>query len=194
VDWLKDSVPDHPDAAEPFARYDEAVKALFFAHLGGAGAPPDSPYAGAGACKVCHPVQQKVWQGSRHAQALPTLVKAGKQFDPECLACHVVGLGAGGFLSLELTPKLGGVQCENCHGPGKAHAQAPGLHKPAFAPPPPIPGHGATALPGVAAAQPASSPDGLRPSERTCRTCHLGSHSPTFDFNVYWPKIRHGRE
>ncbi|MBI4081614.1 MAG: cytochrome c family protein [Candidatus Lambdaproteobacteria bacterium] len=200
VDWLKDGVPDHPDAAAPFARYDEAVKALFFAALQGAGAPPDSPYAGAATCEGCHPAQQKVWRGSRHVQALPTLVKVGKQFDPECLACHVVGLGAGGFRSPELTPTLGGVQCENCHGPAKAHVREPGVHKPAYVPPQPIPGHGAPPVRsgppvyGAVTAHPAAAAGGLLPSERTCRTCHMGSHSPTFDFNVYWPKIRHGRE
>jgi hypothetical protein len=32
-----------------------------------------------------------------------------------------------------------------------------------------------------------------RPAEPTCRTCHQGSHSPRFDFAVYWPKVIHDK-
>jgi hypothetical protein len=71
---------------------------------------------------------------------LPPLKKKGKHFDPECLTCHVVGLkpweapenasatdrkfeGGTGFLSLQITPHLKNVQCENCHGPARAHLE-----------------------------------------------------------------------
>ena len=34
----------------------------------------------------------------------------------------LLGYGqAGGFASIELTPELANVQCENCHGPGLDH-------------------------------------------------------------------------
>ena len=179
VDWLKDTYADHPEAPPVFAEYDRKVKAMFFARLEIMDKQQrESPFAGAGTCAVCHPEAQRVWQGSRHAGALGTLRRVGKQFDPECLACHVAGLERGGFLSEDLTPKLGGVQCENCHGPSRAHVKVP-------ATPP-----GAVA--GTPAASPGTHPS--RPDERTCRTCHVGSHSPIFDFPTYWPKVAHRKK
>ncbi len=171
VDWLTDAWADHPAAAEPFAAYEEAVKALFFARLAAMEQrTAASPYAGAQACAACHKPAAAVWEGSRHAHAVATLERVGKQFDPECLACHVVGLERQGFLSGELTPHLANVQCENCHGPGRAHAADP-----ANAP----------------MARVRQSADHGGP-ETLCRECHHGSHSPTFDFAAYWPRIRHG--
>ena len=123
-------------------------------------------------CKACHGAPYAVWGASRHATAVKTLEKVGKQFDPECLACHVVGMGRGGFLSKDLTPQLAGVQCENCHGPGRAHGLNPKANRTGF---------DARRESGTAA----------KVGEATCRNCHVGSHSPSFDFKTYWPKIRH---
>ena len=40
--------------------------------------------------------------------------------DSKCLPCHTTGYAQpGGFVSVEKTPLLVGVQCESCHGPGK---------------------------------------------------------------------------
>ncbi len=129
-------------------------------------------FAGAETCAACHVAQQKIWAASRHARALPTLKKVGKQFDPECLACHVAGLNKGGFLSMGLTPQLAGVQCENCHGPARAHALNPKANRPGLDP---RRGAGRSA----------------RSGESVCRSCHVGSHSPNFAFERYWPKIKH---
>ena len=150
------------------------MKGLFFARLNAAQEnAADSPFAGAQHCAACHVKSAQTWNGSRHAHALATLERVKKNFDPECLACHVVGLSQQGFLSAELTPHLGNVQCENCHGPSKAHAADPVNIKPSH-------------LRQAAAEQ--ENP------EAVCRTCHHGSHSPKFDFPVYWPKIAHGKE
>jgi len=41
---------------------------------------------------------------------------------PECVKCHVTGLGdASGFTSVEETPDLANVTCEVCHGPGSIY-------------------------------------------------------------------------
>jgi len=45
--------------------------------------------------------------------------------DSQCLGCHVTGHGRpGGFQSIETTPRLKGVGCEMCHGPGGTYTQA----------------------------------------------------------------------
>jgi hypothetical protein len=177
VDWLKENWADHPAAAPVFAEYNERVKGLFFARMEiMARQQRESSFAGAQSCQACHLPAHEAWKKSRHAGALATLERVGKQFDPECLACHVVGLDQGGFLSQELTPALANVQCENCHGPGKVHAKNPAVRT---GPPVGIPvDHGSFAA---------------KPDERTCRTCHRGSHSPTFAFPAYWPRIAHSK-
>ena len=173
VDWLDGAYADHADAAGPFKTYDEGVKALFFAKLETMKkSRTESPYLGAEACKTCHVPQHAIWQISRHAGAVKTLEKVGKLFDPECLACHVVGLNSGGFLSKAITPRLAGVQCENCHGPARAHSLNPKANRPGTDPR-------------------RNAGNSQRIGEPICRTCHVGSHSPTFAFDKYWPKIRH---
>ena len=206
VDWLSKKWPDHPEAAPVFKEYDRQVAASFTAFLKTMESQKrDSPYAGAQRCIACHAAAGGVWNKSRHSTALKTLEKVGKNFDPECLSCHVVGrnqagrnrvaslpgarpvgtTAAGGFLSRQLTPKLAGVQCENCHGPGRAHAANPTVK----------PGPAPTVIPAVkpAVAVRANPRENPPPGEFTCRTCHVGSHSPTFDFKVYWPKVMHGK-
>jgi hypothetical protein len=171
VDWLTDKLADHPAATAALEAYDARVKALFFEQAALAESQrQESPFVGAEACQGCHPAAAAAWRQARHSHALGTLERVGKAFDPECLACHVAGLGRGGFSSAEATPQLGGVQCENCHGPGRAHAAAPTAQR----------------LTAPAGAGPTG-----RPTENTCRSCHMGSHSPKFAFADYWPRIQH---
>lgn len=183
VDWLKGNYEDHPLAVRALKDYDEQVKKLFFARMTTLEKQrKTTPFVGAEACKSCHQPAFAVWEKTRHAGAIKTLVKVGKQFDPECLACHVVGLEKGGYLSQEITPTLASVQCENCHGAGKEHSAKPQ----------------AKLIPPLGRAGPQGR-DGngnltltmARPGEPICRTCHVGSHSPAFDFKIYWPKILH---
>lgn len=94
-------------------------------------------YVGVAKCRPCHMPQYKSGQETRMAKAFE-LLKPGvgaeakraqnldpdKDYthDPKCVACHVTGFGQpGGFVSVEETPKLAGVQCEACHGPGKGY-------------------------------------------------------------------------
>ena len=181
VDWLKGNFPDHADAKAPFEAYDRKVKALFFAKLETMKKQEaESPFLGAEACKDCHARPYAVWRTSRHATALPTLEKVGKRFDPECLVCHVVGMDVGGFLSKGLTPQLAGVQCENCHGPGRAHGLNPKANRTGF---------NTRRISGRRGGLAAGLTEKV--GEATCRGCHMGSHSPAFDFKTYWPKILH---
>lgn len=83
-------------------------------------------YVGSESCKACHESAYEKWQGTGHAHAYATLERVGSQFDPECIACHVVGLDHdSGFVSEQDTPEMKNVGCENCHGPGSEHVKTP---------------------------------------------------------------------
>jgi 2',3'-cyclic-nucleotide 2'-phosphodiesterase (5'-nucleotidase family) len=125
--------------------------------------PTNSPFAGGEKCALCHQEEQAIWQKSGHAHAMATLENKNQQFDNECVKCHVVGFGQGGFQSLTNTPQFANVQCESCHGPGKSHAENPQK------------GYGFI-----------QTPTG-------CVQCHTPANSPDFDFKSYWPKVKHGK-
>ena len=83
-------------------------------------------YVGSASCKGCHAEAYTIWKKSKHAHAYQTLVSHGHAADPECLTCHTVGFGfQTGFVSIETTPSLPDVGCENCHGVGGNHAKNP---------------------------------------------------------------------
>jgi hypothetical protein len=119
-------------------------------------------FAGNATCMKCHANAAKVWKGSAHSHALLTLEKEAHGRDPDCAACHVVGLDKKtGFRSRALTPQLANVGCESCHGPGADHARKPKSF--------PMPKMG----------------------QKACAPCHVSSNSPNFDFRAYWRKIAH---
>ena len=79
-------------------------------------------YLGEKNCRRCHEMEYQMYTKQHHAHAFETLTKNQRDSTPECLPCHVVGMGApGGFVSKESTPELVNVQCENCHGMGTTH-------------------------------------------------------------------------
>ena len=120
-------------------------------------------FLGVESCKGCHPGEYAVWTGSKHAQAMRTLVEKQSDFNADCVKCHVVGFGKpGGFVDAKSTAPLANVQCEACHGPAARHIDNPG------------------------------APYG-RTGKATCEGCHTTERSPSFDFDVYWPKIKHGQ-
>jgi len=88
---------------------------------------PNATYVGSEACKQCHKQAYKVWKEHPHSHAHETLKVRAKrpslrQFDGECLICHVTGFAIKtGFQSEAESPKLLNVGCEACHGPGSMH-------------------------------------------------------------------------
>lgn len=86
-------------------------------------------YIGARSCEYCHAEISHEWGNSRHAKAIESLISRKKEYDPECLPCHVTGMEnkdvVGRFVSMTESPGMAGVQCESCHGPGIRHAQRP---------------------------------------------------------------------
>ncbi len=120
--------------------------------------PPNVPdgraaYVGAKTCIGCHTDTGDHWSETRHANALATLERAGQASNERCLPCHVVAFKQpSGFTTKAETPGLGGVQCENCHGPGGQHVSAPSA------------GNIRTEI-----------------GADVCGTCHQDSHHPTYD-------------
>jgi 2',3'-cyclic-nucleotide 2'-phosphodiesterase (5'-nucleotidase family) len=121
----------------------------------------DSPFAGVDTCVTCHSREYAIWKKTGHSHAMATLESRSQQFDTDCVRCHVVGYEMGGFQTLNMTPHLANVQCEACHGPGRDHAQSPAK------------GYGAL-----------STPAG-------CMQCHTKTNSPEFNFETYWPRVKH---
>lgn len=147
--------------AEIARRYAKDVEALPAARDCGAPRVGQAAFLGArGACQGCHAPAFAGWERSAHASALEPLARAGRARDPECARCHLTGLfAAGAACRLEERERLGGVQCEACHGPASAHAEAPA--------------RGAL----------------LAPTEQACRACHTPDHDPGFHFERSRAKI-----
>ncbi len=128
----------------------------------------NSQFAGELVCETCHKKEHDKWFDSRHAEAFYALQDVNKAFDPACIKCHVVGFETeGGFIDPSITESLMHVQCENCHGAAKAHADSGGQQK--------------TANTDWSA-------------EQMCQQCHVQKHSPDFKFDDYWSKISHGKK
>lgn len=161
--WLTDKYADDVRWKADFDLYQKEVEQLFFKYLEEQAALEDKTvYNGAAYCVACHQKEGEKWKQSRHANAWKTLENVKRTNDPECIICHSVGFEKDGFLSAELTPHLSSVQCENCHG----------------VTPPHIPGDDFKA-------------SRVKVTQSTCKNCHVGSHSPSFSFEKYWPRIQH---
>jgi hypothetical protein len=85
------------------------------------GAGPDvTSYAWDGACKDCHTDVYESWAKTKHATALSRLTAGERQ--QACVGCHVTG--ADRLIEIDGKPVNPHVQCESCHGPGRAHIEA----------------------------------------------------------------------
>ncbi|MCB9792865.1 MAG: redoxin family protein [Alphaproteobacteria bacterium] len=79
-------------------------------------------YQGPRACGSCHASELQSWSLSHHAIAYNTLYTRERAEDPECVGCHVTGLGEPtGFEMGEHDSLLVGVGCEACHSAGGPH-------------------------------------------------------------------------
>jgi 2',3'-cyclic-nucleotide 2'-phosphodiesterase (5'-nucleotidase family) len=125
--------------------------------------PADYKITGSAACVSCHQTDDSVWAHSKHAHAWETIRAKGFHVDSYCQSCHTTGFGLpGGFATRADAKSLGGVGCENCHGPSLAHVKNPKTARTTFA----------------AADQ--------------CVRCHDHENSPTFAYPVYWARVQHG--
>jgi hypothetical protein len=182
--------PDAPEMKALMVAYQQQLRTLGWDGLGvtpvlnprGTSAQdPAGHFAGSEACGRCHKTAFDIWRHTPHADATDSLAHLDppRQFDPECVSCHVTGWMPQefipfetGYVSLEKTPQLKGNGCENCHGPGGGHIAAE-------------------------AGQDIDLRDKLRQlmrvgaDESTCLKCHDLDNSPEFDFSTYWPQVEH---
>lgn len=88
-------------------------------------APGQSSYVGVEACTTCHESEREFWNRTPHHSAYATLANQNKQFNLDCVGCHVTGYEAPGGTTVTHVDKLTDVQCEVCHGPGSRHLGSP---------------------------------------------------------------------
>jgi hypothetical protein len=132
-----DPVVEHV-ALDATAPRDPGVRALLdglFARINahnasraGSGAPLDEGtdgYAGSEACAACHAPAYFWWRRTAHGRAFETLVARARQFDLDCVGCHVTGLQPRAWGLVGGIEHRKGVGCESCHGPGAEHADNP---------------------------------------------------------------------
>ena len=119
-------------------------------------------YVSAQACLKCHTAQYSSWAKSEHAQAMTSLAAKMNQMDIRCLSCHTTGYIKGGPIASPKTMTLLNVQCELCHGPGRAHV-----------------------------ANPDKSYGHMADVEKSCSACHTVDTSPQFNLKEALAKIKH---
>jgi hypothetical protein len=188
---------ESPRMKQALASYQDLLKEL---GLNGLGLKPTakgdgrSKFVGSKACSECHTKAFAIWKKTPHAKALDTLAHLDppRQFDPECLSCHVTGWEPqkffpydGGYTNIAKTPELVGNGCENCHGPGSAHVAAEtgnatqaDLNR--------LRGEMRLSL---------KTDAGKKKALNICLECHDGDNSIDFHggeaFDEYWKKVEH---
>jgi hypothetical protein len=118
-------------------------------------------YVGIDSCTNCHEEPRKVWDQTKHAHAYATLSTQFKEFNLDCVSCHVTGYDRPGGSTVTHVEELKNVQCEDCHGPGSLHAAKPEkVHVPV-----------------------------AKPGADVCLSCHHPPHVHTFDAQAKMAEI-----
>jgi hypothetical protein len=127
-------------------------------------------YVGTEKCLACHPTAAATWLASAHAHGFATLIGRKADADPRCVGCHTTGFGSPSGYRREFgEARLVNVGCESCHGPGSLHVREK---------------NGDDTVNFV-----------FRPlGAGDCQKCHQGEFSRPFDWNQFWPVIKHGNE
>jgi hypothetical protein len=82
-------------------------------------------YVGIELCSTCHMEEREFWNKTQHSKAYATLSTQHKEFNLDCVGCHVTGYEKPGGSTVTHVDKFKNVQCETCHGPGSAHVANP---------------------------------------------------------------------
>jgi hypothetical protein len=122
----------------------------------------DSNFVSAQTCLECHRAEYMTWSNTAHARAINSLATKAAELDSGCLACHTTGFNRGGFQNIAETRTLVNVQCEECHGPGRAHI-----------------------------AKPDKTYGRIADLQSVCSRCHTAETSAEFNPAAFWAKIKH---
>lgn len=114
-------------------------------------------FAGSESCASCHKEAYTWWRGTKHGRAYATLERVHKEFNLNCVSCHVTGYNAPGGSTVTHVDGLKDVGCENCHGPGSLHNAQPSQT-------------------GLIARQ---------VPESVCGSCHTKEHSDRFVYEAF---------
>jgi hypothetical protein len=194
--------PDAPEIQQMQVVYQKQLEQLGLDGLGLRPAPHATgrKFVGSKTCEACHTQASAVFQKTPHAHATETLehLMPPRNFDPECLSCHTTGWDPqkffpyeSGYLSRQQTPDLVGNGCENCHGPAGRHAAAENgeidtteAQKEEL--------RAALRLKVIANEGNRSGQEFKKGKVvQMCTQCHDTDNSPDFDFQTYWPKVKH---
>lgn len=158
---IGDKIPDNPKVKEMIDQFNNRVTKIYATKQKNKG--KKVPLR-AESCKKCHSKAYAIWKKSAHARAYQALVNKGRQFNPDCLACHTTRFEKpGGFTMNAQQKSLRNVQCGSCHGDLMAHAKKPDI----------IPK--------------------FKPGKATCLKCHTPEKAPGFakNFKKKWKLIKH---
>jgi hypothetical protein len=128
------------------------------------GLPDDYKYAEPSTCITCHASAAAVYKKMKHAHAFESIKAKGFDADPYCLRCHSTGYGGPNGYTIEKET------------PQFKNVTCQSCHGPSLA-------------------------HSKNPQKRTavrakvaCATCHDKENSPEFNFDIYWERIKHGKE
>lgn len=195
---------------EQFIQYQQTLENRYrsgsFADIKPKPHPTGHSFVGSDACATCHQEEYDIWEkqeGGPHTHATRDLevnpnndrMWVKRNYDPECLSCHVTGWDPQnfypfetGFLDHDKDTHLTTSGCENCHGPGSEHIRIQELVK--------------------AGKLDKKSPEArktnrevrltkARAKKSHCMSCHDLDNSPDFlvegAFAEYWKQIEHGK-
>ena len=126
---VRDSLGKDPAVSAKIAAYYKQVddmNKVAFADKKPPPPPAGAPaYIGVESCTTCHDEARAVWDKTRHAHAYASLATQFKEYNLDCVSCHVTGYDQPGGSTVTHVEKLQNVQCEVCHGPGSKHAAKP---------------------------------------------------------------------
>ena len=119
-------------------------------------------YVGTMFCPTCHGAATRFWESTKHATAYETLSDQFKEYNLDCVGCHVTGYERPGGSTVTHVDALKGVQCESCHGPASKHIEWGGDARYIT----------------------------LTPKESVCRGCHHSPHvADNWDVRAAWSQI-----